>query len=647
MGSKNRKRILIENVRPLVDCGNYPIKRESGDSVEVAADIFRDGHQKICAWVEYRVAGKKGWKKEKMICTNPGLDIWETSFKVDKIGFYEYRVVGYCDDFNSWLIDTGKKVEAQTEFGSDLLEGIMILRKYLSWLPEKGRTTVKSILKKLETAAGDMQKWQLISCPKLALLLEDNPDPATRVESRVFYVRVDRVKARFAAWYECFPRSCGFIEGQSGTFLDVVKRLPDIAAMGFDVLYFPPIHPVGFTKRKGPNNSLTCSPGDPGCPYSIGNEFGGHDQIEPSLGNFSDFALLVKECEKYGLEIALDFAINCSPDHPYLKEHPEWFSTRPDGTIKFAENPPKKYEDIYPINFESPDYKSIWKELRRILLFWASHGVRIFRVDNPHTKPFAFWAWIIKEVQKKYPDVIFLSEAFTRPKVMKALAKLGFTQSYSYFTWRNEKGELTEYFEELTSKPESDYYRANLFTNTPDIFPTFLQSGGKPAYKIRAVLAATLSSVYGIFQGFELCEGIPVPGKEEYLNSDKYEIRTRDWNAPGNIKDLITRLNRIRKEYKAMQEYDNLQFYEAENEKILFYGKSLGDQHLMVVVNLDPFATQSSFVYVPIEKFGIGEDQEYQVHDLLSDRRYLWRGSRNYVELNPKVEPAHIFLVRK
>ncbi|MFZ5950244.1 MAG: alpha-1,4-glucan--maltose-1-phosphate maltosyltransferase [Candidatus Rifleibacteriota bacterium] len=647
MGSRNRKRILIENIQPLVDSGEYPLKRESGDLVPVSADIFRDGHQKICAWVEFKHSGKKHWQKIKMNCINPGLDLWESGFRVDSLGIYEYRIAAYCEDFGSWLFDTGKKVAVNTDFSSDILEGIALLKNYLSWLSENERTFVRNLLKKLEKAGGDMQKWQLISSPTLSQMLEDNPDPASRVESREMQVRVERVKARFAAWYECFPRSCGFEHGVGGTFRDVVKRLPEIAGMGFDVLYFPPIHPVGFSKRKGPNNSLTCSPGDPGCPYSIGSHVGGHDQIEPALGNFDDFAELVKACDKHGLEIALDFAINCSPDHPYLKEHPDWFSKRSDGTIKFAENPPKKYEDIYPINFESADYKSIWKEMLRIFLFWAKKGVRIFRVDNPHTKPFAFWKWVIEEVQKKYPDVIFLSEAFTRPKVMKALAKLGFTQSYSYFTWRNEKQELTDYFSELTTPPESDFYRANLFANTPDIFPTFLHNGGSAAYKIRAILAATLSTVYGIFQGFELCEGIPVPGKEEYLNSDKYEIRTRDWNAPGNIKYLITRLNQLRREMPALQEYDNLRFYRAENDKILFYGKSMGDQHLLFVVSLDPHLVQNSFVHVPIESFGIGADQEYQVHDLLTDRRYLWRGARNYVELNPKFEPAHIFLVRK
>ncbi len=645
--TRNRKRALIENIRPLIDNGAWPLKREPGDNVKVIADIFRDGHQKVAAWVEYRPAGRNKWHKVAMTCTNPGMDLWEAEFRVEQIGFYEYQISTYSEEYGTWVFDTRKKVDANVDFASDILEGMAMAKNYKSWLNEADRDYVKNMLNKAEKAPSDLQRWHILSHDRLVEVLAENPDPASRVESKTFTVRVDRKKARFASWYECFPRSCGFEPGKHGTFRDVIKRLPHIAEMGFDVLYFPPIHPVGFSKRKGPNNSLTCSAGDPGCPYSIGNHHGGHDAIEPALGTFDDFEALVEEAARHGIEIALDFAINCSPDHPYLKQHPEWFSKRPDGTIKFAENPPKKYEDIYPINFETPDFKNIWKEMRRIFLFWARKGVKIFRVDNPHTKPFAFWEWVISEVQQKYPDVIFLSEAFTRPRVMKALAKLGFTQSYSYFTWRNEKSEIMDYFAELTTPPESDYYRANLFTNTPDIFPVFLQTGGQPAYKIRAVLATTLSSVYGMFQGFELCEGIPVQGKEEYLNSDKYEIRTRDWRAPGNIVDLVTRLNRIRHENPALQEYDNLQFYHAENDKILFYGKSLGDNHILVAVNLDPFIRHSSFVYVPLEKFGLGPEQGYQMHDLLTDRRYLWYGSRNYVELDPQTCPAHVFLMHR
>lgn len=644
MGSKNRKRIMIENVRPLVYNGLYPLKKEPGDQVEVTADIFRDGHDKIVARVLWRSGSK--WKQTDMECINPGLDLWQSSFKVESLGFYEYKVVAFCDDYGSWAADTAKKVEAVTDYAIDIVEGIEIIKAYKKWLGKSDKKYISSLIKQLESETDPYQRWLMMSQQNVIKLLSENPDPETAVESKTFKVRVDRLKARFASWYECFPRSCGYEHGKSGTFEDVISRLPDIHSMGFDVLYFPPIHPIGFTKRKGPNNSLECSENDPGCPYSIGSNHGGHDAIEPSLGTMDDFLRLVEECKKYDMEIALDFAINCSPDHPYLKEHPEWFKKRPDGSIMYAENPPKKYEDIYPLNFETSDYKGLRAEMLRVLLFWADKGVKIFRVDNPHTKPFKFWEWLIEEVQKKHNDVIFLSEAFTRPKVMKALAKIGFTQSYSYFTWRNEKEELTDYFKELTTPPESDFYRANLFTNTPDIFPTFLQYGGRPAYKIRAVLATTLSTVYGIFQGFELCEGTPIEGREEYLNSDKYEIRVRDWHAPGNIRYLITRLNQLRREYKALQEYDNLEFYKADNDKIMFYGKSYQNEHILVAVNLDPFNSQSAFVDVPVEKFNTGHDQHYEVQDLLTGQRYLWQGVRNYVELNPQVEPAHIFLVK-
>lgn len=647
MAKSNRQRTFIENVQPLVDNGLYPIKREPGDNIHITADIFRDGHQKICAWVEYRVMGRQKWYTSKMVCTNPGLDFWEADFQVEQLGFYEYCLASYCDDYGTWVADTRKKVDASVDYHSDILEGIALASRFKNWLKDADRDYLKDSIAKAEKQLTDADKWLILSNPKLEALLSNNPDPDTRVETQIYKVRVDRVKARFAAWYECFPRSCAFEPGKHGTFKDVIKRLPHIAGMGFDVLYFTPFHPVGYQKRKGPNNSLICSETDSGCPYSVGNQYGGHDAVNPELGTMEDFEELVKAAAGYGIELAMDFAINCSPDHPYLKEHEDWFSKRPDGTIKYAENPPKKYEDIYPINFECENYKEVWKEMLRLFLFWAGKGVKIFRIDNPHTKPFRFWEWVIAETQKKYPDAIFLAEAFTRPRLMKSLAKLGFTQSYSYFTWRNEKNEIMDYFKELTTPPESDFYRANLFTNTPDIFPYFLQTSGRAGYQIRAVLATTLSTVYGMFQGFELCEGIPVPGKEEYLNSDKYEVRFRDWNAPGNIVELIAKLNRIRKENPALQEYDNLEFYRADNDKILFYGKSMGDNHVLVVVNLDPFQTQCSTVYVPIDKFGIAPDQSYQVHDLLTDNRYWWNGSQNYVELNPEVGVAHIFLIKK
>ena len=641
-------RIIIENIQPALECGRWPIKCEVGDELKIRADVFRDGHEKIAVWLAHREQGTQDWEYNRMTCLNPGMDLWEGSFIAPAVGNFEYAIEAYCDLYGTWAVDTRKKLDAGQDVSSDLLEGIALAKRYLGWLPKEVQKTWKEIVKEAEAAKHQAERAAILLEDGIQRMAGEHPDPATRVVSeRPYPLRIDRVKARYASWYELFPRSQGKSAAKSGTFKDVEARLPDIEAMGFDVLYFPPIHPIGFTKRKGPNNSLVCGPKDPGCPYSIGNADGGHDAIEPGLGTFKDFEHLVKKAKEHGMEIALDFAINCSPDHPYLHEHPEWFSKRPDGTIKFAENPPKKYEDIYPVNFETPDREGLWNELKRVLLFWAKRGVRIFRVDNPHTKPFPFWEWVIREVQAEYPDVIFLAEAFTRPRLMQSLAKLGFTQSYSYFTWRNFKQELIEYFTELTTPPMSWYYRANLFANTPDILPTFLQRGGRAAFKIRATLAATLSPVYGIYSGFELCEHEPIPGKEEYMDSEKYVVKPRDWNKPGNIKDYIATLNRVRKDHPAMQEYDNLTFYRADNEHVLFYGKSLGDDHLLTVCSLDPFQKQHSFVYVPLETYGIKPGETYQVHDLVTDRRFLWKGEKNYVELDPHDELAHIFQIRR
>ncbi len=460
---------------------------------------------------------------------------------------------------------------------------------------------------------------------------------------------VDRPAARFGAWYEFFPRSAEGKGDGSSTFRDCLPRIDYAKAMGFDVIYFPPIHPIGHTNRKGRNNSVTSEPGDPGVPWAIGSDAGGHKSIEPSLGTLEDFDWLVGEIRQRGMELALDYAINCSPDHPYVWQHPEWFYKRPDGSIKYAENPPKKYEDIYPINFRCPNWRDLWEEMVSIVLFWAQHGVRIFRVDNPHTKPIAFWEYLIVKVRAQYPDVLFLSEAFTRPKVMQSLAKAGFTQSYTYFTWRNSKRELTEYGTELTQTDMRDYFRGNFWTNTPDILPFVLQEGGRPAFVLRAVLAATMSSLWGIYSGYELCENEALPGREEYLDSEKYQFKERDWNAPGNIKDWITRINEIRRQNHALHFYDNLRFYHADNEAILFYGKMTParDNIILVVVNLDPFRKQNSYVDVPIDQFGEMQGDTYQVHDLLSDARYVWHGRRNYVELDPEIQPAHIFRVRR
>ncbi|MGH7350125.1 MAG: alpha-amylase family glycosyl hydrolase, partial [Candidatus Rokuibacteriota bacterium] len=460
-------------------------------------------------------------------------------------------------------------------------------------------------------------------------------------------VVVDRPEAAFAAWYELFPRSQARGSGRHGTFDDCIDRLPEIRRMGFDVVYLPPIHPIGRTARKGPDNTRVAGPGDPGSPWAIGGPEGGHTAVHPDLGTLDDFRRLVKAAQGAGLEIALDFAIQCSPDHPWVREHPEWFYRRPDGTIKYAENPPKKYQDIYPINFASPAWGALWDALLGVVRFWIEQGVRTFRVDNPHTKPLDFWAWLIREVQDRDPDVVFLSEAFTRPKVMRALAKAGFTQSYTYFTWRNFKEELTEYLEELIGEEMAEYFRGNFFVNTPDILPEVLQRGGPPAFRMRAALAATLSSVWGIYSGFELCEATPLPGTEEYRASEKYEIRVRDWSAPGNITDYIARLNAIRRENPALHRMTGLRFYPADSPHVLFYGKltPARDNVILVAVNLDPFATHEATLQIPIADIGIAPDETYELHELLGGDRRLVRGPAHRVSLDPRLAPAHIYRV--
>jgi starch synthase (maltosyl-transferring) len=460
---------------------------------------------------------------------------------------------------------------------------------------------------------------------------------------------VDRPQAGFASWYEMFPRSATDDPARHGTFANVIRRLPAIRAMGFDVLYFPPIHPIGTTNRKGPNNALLAGPDDPGSPWAIGNQFGGHKAVDPGLGTLEDFEHFVANADALGMEIALDFAVQCSPDHPYVREHPEWFYHRADGSIKYAENPPKKYQDIYPLNFESPAWKTLWEELKSVILFWIERGVKTFRVDNPHTKPVGFWQWLIEEVQRDHPETIFLSEAFTRPKMLKVLARAGFTQSYTYFTWRNYKQEFIEYFTELTQSPVSEYLRGNLFANTPDILQPILQEAGKPAFKMRLALAATLSSVYGIYSGFELCENEAIPGTEDYLNSEKYEYKVWDWDRPGNIKDYVTTINRIRHENPALHEYTNLRFYQADNDNVLYYGKMTANHRnvVLVAVNLDPYHVQRSTIQVPIGELGIRPDEAYVARELITGARHSWAGEWQSLELDPHVEPAAIFAIER
>jgi starch synthase (maltosyl-transferring) len=641
--------IVIENLQPLIDGGRYPIKRIVGEDLVVEADIFRDGHDVVAAILKWRVLGKRAWRETPMNFVDN--DRWRGICTLYDEDIHEYTVEAWTDVFRSWQAEFAKKFEAGiSDLRSEALEGAALVEAAARRARDRAdRKRLLEFSQQISTGANSEIR-AIAQSGELAVLMATYPDRAAATQyDPPLRVVVDRPAALIAAWYEFFPRSAGGRGDRGSTFRDCLARVDDVRAMGFDVIYFPPIHPIGHTNRKGRNNSTTYEPGEPGVPWAIGSEAGGHKAVEPSLGTLEDFDWLEKEVRKRGMEIALDFAINCSPDHPYVKAHPDWFYKRPDGTIKYAENPPKKYEDIYPLNFHCENWRELWAELKSVVLFWADRGVRIFRVDNPHTKPVAFWEYLITGVREKYPDTIFLSEAFTRPKMMKALAKAGFNQSYTYFTWRNSKRELIEYFTELTQTEMNEYFRPNLWTNTPDILPFVLQEGGRPAFMIRVALAATLSPLYGIYSGYELCENEPLPGREEYLDSEKYQFKERDWNAPGNIKDWIARLNKIRKENRALQFYTNLQFHDADNDAILFYSKMTAarDNIILVVVNLDPHRKQNSFVYVPIESFGQMESDSYQVEDLLSGATYTWRGRRNYVELDPDVQPAHVFLVRR
>ena len=638
--------ILIEDVQPQIDCGRYAVKREVGDSVDVSADIFREGHDQIAAVVQYRLVGASSWDEVEMAFVDN--DRWGGSFAVDQNAMYEYRVQAFPDVYGTWADELTKKVGAGLDVESELLEGAAIIREVADRAPEPDAGTLHRHLQLAADAGAQQDAVSALLSSEVADAVHRHRTRAGAATTEPLRVMVDRVRARYAAWYEMFPRSAGTIEGESATFDDVIRHLPRIERMGFDVLYFPPIHPIGMTNRKGRNNTLVAEPGDPGVPYAIGSAEGGHDAIEPSLGTVEDFKRLVSAAAEHGIELALDLALQASPDHPWAKEHPEWFFIRPDGTIKYAENPPKKYEDIYPLNFNNSDWQGLWNEVKRIVLYWVDLGVKTFRVDNPHTKPTPFWEWLIAEVHREHPDVIFLSEAFTRPKVMKALAKAGFAQSYTYFTWRNFKQELIEYGTELTQTEMREYLRGNFFTNTHDILPYILQEGGRPAFITRVTLAATMSSVYGIYSGYELCEATPVPGKEEYLHSEKYEFKVWDWDRPGNISDFIARLNAIRREHPALQEYDNLRFHPADDDNVLSYGKSTPtlDDNVVIVVNLDPFQAHDATITLPDELFGGAGNEQLQVQELLTGESYLWTGRQQTVSLDPQRNPVMILSVK-
>ncbi|HET7321197.1 MAG TPA: alpha-1,4-glucan--maltose-1-phosphate maltosyltransferase [Longimicrobiaceae bacterium] len=642
------RRLVIESVEPELDCGRYAVKREVGDTLTVCADVFKEGHDAIAAAIRYRPEDEAEWREARMHFEEN--DRWAGEVRLDRNLRWLYTVVAWTDLFGSWAAELRAKFDAGQEVTSELLEGTVLVRDAVGRAEGEDRQRLEIFDHELSGDYTLAERVAVALSPELLELMERYPDRSDLTQyDRVLPVQVDRVRARFASWYELFPRSMSDDPARHGTFRDVIAKLPYVRDMGFDVLYFPPIHPIGRQFRKGKNNALTAEPGEPGSPYAIGGEEGGHKAVHPELGTLDDFRELVRAARAEGLEVALDFAIQVSPDHPYVEAHPNWFYVRPDGTIKYAENPPKKYQDIYPLNFYGEGWEEQWEEWKSVFLFWIGQGVKTFRVDNPHTKPVQYWEWVIREIQREHPEVIFLAEAFTRPKMMRVLAKAGFTQSYTYFTWRTFKGELEEYFTELTQGPMREYYRGNLFANTPDINPEFLQKSGRPGFLIRAALAATLSSLWGIYSGFELCEATPLaPGKEEYLNSEKYGIRAWDWDRSGNIRPFITRLNQLRRENPPLQEYENLRFHLCDNDQVLFYEKSSADGRntLFVAVCLDPFQDHEATLFFPMPVIGVGEHDAWEADELLEGGTNLWHGSHQRVTFSPD-SPARIWRVRR
>jgi starch synthase (maltosyl-transferring) len=679
--------IVIECVSPELDAGRHAVKRIIGDIVWVGADIIKEGHDQLAARVIYRGPGETDWSSAPLQYDYDS-DRWYGAFTADRIGRWTFTIEAWTDRFVTWRSELKKKLDAGQEIHTELVEGAEIIRTAARTTRSgAARASLLMTAKILVDRRGDMlierRIQRALDDDLLALMLEHyRPADLTRFR-RELSIIVDRERARFSSWYEMFPRSqttsTPGAPPHSATFADASARLPRLADLGFDVVYLPPIHPIGRTFRKGKNNSLTPEPDDIGSPWAIGNEHGGHTAVDPALGTIDDFDAFVDTARSLGMEIALDYALQCSPDHPWVKEHPEWFFVRPDGTIKYAENPPKKYQDIYPLNLWCDDRQGLWNACRDIFLFWIGHGVKIFRVDNPHTKPLPFWEWVIEEVQRDHPDVIFFAEAFTRPKRMNALAKLGFTMSYTYFTWKNSSAELRDYLSELTQTPMAEYYRGNLFTNTPDILHEYLVNGGRPAFRVRLLLAGTLSPLYGIYSGFELGENVPVrPGSEEYLDSEKYQLKPRNYEAEGNINADIQRLNAVRRAHPALQRYANLSFHLSENPTVLFYRKSPAETpmqwagsraqpippsivqsitssapagnangDILVAVNTDPHHVQETMVHVPIHEMGIDDDEPYLVNDVLTGTRYHWRGVRNYVRLDPADHAGHVLLLER
>ncbi|HJY77085.1 MAG TPA: alpha-1,4-glucan--maltose-1-phosphate maltosyltransferase [Burkholderiales bacterium] len=616
-------RVVIESVRPQVDGGRYPAKRVIGEEVLVEADVFADGHDQVACLLLWRFQEETEWKAVPMEFRHN--DHWAAAFTVERLGRYQYKVRGWVDPFLTWRRDLVKRRDAGQDLSVDFLIGARL---------------IDNLVLKDEKRSAE-ERYQ-------AAMNADVPPPVPEavVESDALEVMVDPVKARFSSWYEMFPRSARG-DGRHATFDDVVERLPYVQDMGFDVLYFPPIHPIGITARKGKNNAVAAQPGEVGSPWAIGATEGGHKAVLPELGTLEDFRRLVSEAKNRNIDVALDIAFQCSPDHPYVKAHPEWFRARPDGTVQYAENPPKKYQDIYPFDFETAAWRSLWEELKSVFEFWISHDVKIFRVDNPHTKAFPFWEWCIRELKAKHPELIFLSEAFTRPRIMQKLSKIGFTQSYTYFTWRNSKQELVDYFTELAQAESREYFRPNVWPNTPDILHETLQTGGRPAFIVRVVLAATLAASYGVYgPAYELLEHAPrEPGSEEYLDSEKYEVKRWDLEHEDSLRELIARLNRVRQDNPALQRDWSLRFHPIDNPQLLVYSKKEEENLVVVAVNLDFHHPQSGFVDLDLQALGLAPHETFEVQDLLSGGRYSWSGSRNYIELNPHQLPAHVFRV--
>jgi starch synthase (maltosyl-transferring) len=648
-----RRRVSIEAVSPEVEAGRFPAKRSLGEKVAIEADVFADSHDAVACVIRYRHQSESAWTEVPMVAL--GNDRWRAELTPSQLGRYLYTVQGWVDRFQTWRLQLAKRIAAGQDVALELKVGAQLVAAAAA----RAQGADSALLTKHSEALGTAAVPGTASLPgplplgegELVQLMERYPDRSEAVTyPRELEMLVDPLRARFSAWYELFPRSAGE-PGRHGTFRDVEKRLTYIAGMGFDVLYLPPIHPIGRTNRKGANNSVKASPGEPGSPWAIGSEEGGHKSIHPELGTLGDFRHLLDAAKQKGLDVALDIAFQCSPDHPYVREHPEWFRHRPDGSIQYAENPPKKYEDIVPFDFECEAWRELWGELLSIVTYWIDNGVRVFRIDNPHTKPFPFWEWLIGEVKRNNPDIIFLAEAFTRPKVMYRLAKCGFTQSYTYFSWRHTAWEITQYFTELTQTPVSDFFRPNLWPNTPDILTEYLQTGGRPAFAARLVLAATLGANYGIYgPAFELCEArAKEPGSEEYLESEKYQLRSWNIDSPDSLREMITLVNEIRHENLALQSDRGLRFHTTENESLIAYTKSTSDlaDVVLTVVNLDPHHTQAGMVTLPLKALGLDTDKSYQAHELLSGARYQWNGPRNYVEINPHAAPAQIFRFRR